>query len=41
MMKSRYIIWLMAAVLTLGSTQSCGVFKKDCDCPSPHGGKRR
>jgi hypothetical protein len=40
-MKVKYIFWALIMIFALGMTQSCGVFKKGCDCPSPHSGKRR
>lgn len=41
MKKSRFIVWVIALVLTLGTAQSCSLFNNGCDCPSPHSGKRR
>lgn len=40
-MKIKYVIWTLVLVFTMGMTQSCSIFKKDCGCPSPLSGKRR
>lgn len=38
-MKKRFVFILVILSMLVATVTSCGIFKKDCDCPSVHGGK--
>lgn len=41
MIKKKYLIAIMICLTTCLTLESCGVFKKDCGCPSPTKASKR